>query len=76
MDRTHLIRAAVLTDGASRLVDRFEQSDSVEILDHLSAEGPRRLLEMMRRTEGTDPNGERWRCGKVNDDATVAYCVP
>jgi hypothetical protein len=70
------VRAAVLTDGASRLADRFQQADWVDLLDVLSVDGPGRLIDLVREAEAADTDGKRWPRGKVHDDATAAYSQP
>jgi hypothetical protein len=65
-------RAAVLTDGAARLVDRFGRTwaDLFHLADR---DGPRAVLAAVREAElATGPN-PRFR-GKRFDDATLAFC--
>jgi len=69
-------RAAVLTDGAARLVEPFRITDWTGLLDILSSGGPRQLLRRLRRAEASDPEGHRWPRYKPRDDATVAYLIP
>ncbi|MFJ2060293.1 hypothetical protein ACIOMM_30750 [Streptomyces sp. NPDC087908] len=66
-------QAALLTDGASRLVDSFGKLSWEELLDLLRTEGPAALLDRTREVEVTDPVGERWPRFKQSDDATAAY---
>ncbi len=66
-------QAALLTDGASRLVDSFNTMNWGQLLGLLSTEGPSALLDRTRAVELTDPVGERWPRFKRSDDATVAY---
>jgi len=66
--------AAVLSDGASRLVDRFGLARWEDVLKTLDTLGPRELLRQVREAEMGDLDGSRWPRGKVHDDATVAYC--
>ncbi len=66
-------RAALLTDGASCLVDRYGLADWRGLLDLLDREGPGGVLDRVRRAEDGDPVGERWPRYKRSDDATVAY---
>lgn len=66
-------RAAALTDGAARLVDRFQITDWNGLLDILSSGGPPQLFRQLRRVEASDPEGRRWPRCKLSDDATVAY---
>jgi len=65
-------RLALFTDGASRAVDTFGEMDWAACLDYLQEHGPRSLIRLVRRIEGTDPAGARWPRFKVSDDATVA----
>lgn len=72
--RAQVRAAALLSDGASRLVDRFglaSWEDALKVLDNL---GPGELLRKVRKAENSDPIGSRWPRGKAFDDATVAYC--
>jgi Protein phosphatase 2C len=72
--RTQVRAAAVLSDGASRLVDRFGLATWDDALKTLDMQGPRELLRQVREVEKSDPRGSRWPRGKVHDDATAAYC--
>ncbi|MEV5708075.1 hypothetical protein [Actinoallomurus sp. NPDC052274] len=69
-----LRRAALLTDGATRLVDRFGLTDWPHTLTTLAERGPAALIEQVREAERTDPDGRRWPRNKRHDDATVAFC--
>jgi hypothetical protein len=64
-------RVAVLTDGASCLVDDYGQATWPELLEL----GPHGLIDEVRRHEKDDPGRVRWRRSKVHDDATAAFCV-
>jgi hypothetical protein len=66
--------AAVLSDGATRLVDRFGLATWDDLLATLRDGGPMELLRQVRSAEASDPDGVRWRRGKIFDDATAAYC--
>ncbi|MEV4320047.1 hypothetical protein [Actinocrispum sp. NPDC049592] len=68
--RDKIRRAAVLTDGASCLVDDYGQATWEQLLDL----GPCGLIDEVRRCERGDPDRVRWRRGKVHDDATAAFC--
>jgi hypothetical protein len=72
--RTWVRAAAVFSDGASRLVDRFGLATWEDVLKTLDTQGPRELLHQVREAEKSDPHGSRWPRGKFHDDATVAYC--
>ncbi|WP_433240820.1 protein phosphatase 2C domain-containing protein [Actinomadura nitritigenes] len=63
-----LRRAAVLSDGASRLVERFGLLDWGGLLRVLDDEGPR---ELVRRTRAAEEAEEAVARGKRHDDATA-----
>ncbi len=63
--------AVLLSDGASRLVDRFHLATWRQALDLLDQEGPEALISSVRAAERSDPTGSRWPRGKTFDDATV-----
>ncbi|MBB2908755.1 hypothetical protein FHS43_000001 [Streptosporangium becharense] len=65
---------AVLSDGASRLVDRFHLATWRELLGLLDHDGPAELIRRVREAERSDLHGTRWPRGKTFDDATAAYC--
>jgi hypothetical protein len=65
---------ALLSDGASRLVDRFGLATWEDALKILESLGPSELLRQVRDAENSDPTGLRWPRGKAFDDATVACC--
>ncbi|WP_440069585.1 protein phosphatase 2C domain-containing protein [Streptosporangium sp. OZ121] len=72
----HRVRAAaLLSDGASRLVDLFELATWREALDTLERSGPGELIRRVREAEHTDPEGSRWPRTKIHDDATAVYCL-
>jgi len=66
--------AAVLSDGASRLVDRFALATWRQTLDVLAQDGPEELISRVRAAERSDLDGARWPRGKTFDDATAAFC--
>jgi hypothetical protein len=68
-----LHRAAVLTDGATRLVEPFKVLSWATLLDLLRTAGPDELLRRTRAIEEHDPAGIRWPRNKKSDDATVVY---
>ncbi|MEV0351332.1 integrase [Nonomuraea sp. NPDC050680] len=65
--------AALLSDGASRLVDCFELASWRRLLNILEDDGPAELINQVRMAERTDPHGARWPRGKAHDDATAVY---
>jgi hypothetical protein len=72
--RAGLHRAAVLSDGTTRLVDRFSLLDWPGFLDILASQGPDAIITRVRDAEGSDPEGQRWPRGKKHDDASAAFC--
>jgi len=72
LQRSGLRRAALLSDGAARLVDRFHLADWEQLLDLLTAEGPEELIHRTRQAELAETEAERdQRRGKKHDDATA-----
>jgi Protein phosphatase 2C len=71
--RDTLRAVALLSDGASRLADRFHLIDWAGVLQLLGKESPQQLIDRVRAAERDDPRGERWPRGKVHDDATAVY---
>jgi hypothetical protein len=69
-------RAAILTDGATRLVDHFALADWPELLDILETQGPASVISQVRQAEALDPDGTRWPRYKRSDDATAVLCRP
>ena len=69
-----LRRAAVLTDGATRMVDRFQLLDWDGLLELLERSGPEGLIGRTRAAETSDPMGRRWPRSKRHDDATAVLC--
>ncbi|MCA1674460.1 MAG: protein phosphatase 2C domain-containing protein [Actinobacteria bacterium] len=67
----NLRQAAVLTDGAARLVERFRLTDWYGFFKLLDTAGPSELIRQVRAAERTitPPPGSR---GKQYDDATAA----
>ncbi|MGH3517596.1 MAG: protein phosphatase 2C domain-containing protein [Haloechinothrix sp.] len=69
-------RAAVLSDGGARYVERFGLSDWAGLLDLLESRGPVELIRRVRQAERVESEDERRRerrRGKRHDDATVAF---
>jgi hypothetical protein len=50
----------LLSDGASRLADRFQLATWAGIGTILTGEGPAGLIQRVRAAEAADPRGERW----------------
>lgn len=68
-------RALLLTDGATRLADRFGVTDWAGLVEIVERQGSAALVARTREVERTDPQAVRWPRGKPHDDATVAYCT-
>lgn len=67
-------RAALLTDGASRYVQRFGLGGWADLLDLVEHAGPAELLRCVRTAEAAETPEERRRHrGKPQDDATAAF---
>ena len=69
---SELDAAVLLSDGASRLVDRFGQESWSDLVHLARHEGPDAVIDEVRQLETSDPEGTRWPRGKAYDDATVA----
>ncbi|MEU8271288.1 integrase [Sphaerisporangium sp. NPDC049002] len=67
--------AVLLSDGASRLVDRFYLTTWRRAVDLLGQDGPAELIRRVRDAERSDLDGIRWPRGKTFDDATAAHVV-
>lgn len=66
-------QAALLTDGAARLVTTFHATDWRGFLDLLAHSGPDHVIRRVRQAEQSDPDLSRWPRSKQYDDATIAY---
>jgi hypothetical protein len=75
LPRDQIIRAALLSDGVSCLVEPYAVVDWRQLLTMLELHGPAHAIARVREAEGADPAGTRWPRYKRSDDATVAYCV-
>jgi hypothetical protein len=64
---------ALLSDGASRAVDRFHLLTWRDALNILRKDGPEALIDRTRDAERSDPSRTRWPRGKTSDDATAVY---
>ncbi|WP_031003367.1 protein phosphatase 2C domain-containing protein [Streptomyces sp. NRRL F-5727] len=74
--RSDVTRAALMTDGAARLVTPFALTDWKGCFDILEVQGPKGLVERVRDAERSDASLMRWPRGKPHDDATVLYVRP
>jgi hypothetical protein len=64
---------ALLSDGATRITDRFGLLDWPGLLAVIRGAGPEALIARVRGVEATDPAGERWPRTKITDDASVVW---
>ncbi|QFY13435.1 hypothetical protein GBF35_48865 [Nonomuraea phyllanthi] len=62
-----LTGAVLLSNGASRIVDRFGLADWPEVMAVLASSGPAEIIRRVRRAEERD--------AVAADDATIAYCT-
>jgi hypothetical protein len=74
--RGQLNGAALLSNGARRVVDPYRLAEWPAVLDLMRTKGPDEILRRVRRAESeagaTGPIPEI----RSPDDATVAYCEP
>ncbi|MDH6136328.1 hypothetical protein P3T37_005753 [Kitasatospora sp. MAA4] len=70
--RADLTGFTLLSDGATRLVDRFALADWSQALTLIRDHGPAELIRQVRAAEHDDPDGKRWPRGKAHDDTAVA----
>jgi hypothetical protein len=66
-------RLAVMTDGASRLVEQFDWTWP-RLLEALEHGGPTQVIQAVRAAEHDMPAGSIR--GKRHDDVTIVYCRP
>ena len=64
---------ALLSDGATRITDRFGLLGWEDVIQIARDEGPAALIRRVRDAEDSDPGCKRWRRLKPHDDATVVY---
>ncbi|MER7761373.1 hypothetical protein [Streptomyces sp. NPDC097619] len=76
VDTSAVLSAAVLSDGAARLVTEYQTETWEALIGRLRAAGPSALIRAVRAVEATDPHGRRWPRYKSGDDAAVAFCQP
>jgi hypothetical protein len=67
---------ALLSNGASRPVDRFDLLSWDYAIEELAAGGPKQWLRRVRRAEDEDPNATRWPRTDVHAAATAAIAIP
>jgi hypothetical protein len=67
--------AALLSNGASRIVDPYRVADWRTVLDLIRRKGPDEIIRRVRRLEAEAAAGP-FADDRVPDDASVAYCEP
>lgn len=65
--------AAIMTDGATRLVDLFDALAWADALAELSATGPTEWIDRTRAMEDSDEALTKWHRYKKSDDAAIAF---
>jgi hypothetical protein len=63
----------LLSDGATRITDRYCLQPWPVTIRVIREDGPAELIGQVRAAEDCDPDGARWPRGKARDDATVIY---
>jgi hypothetical protein len=71
--RAGLRGIALLSDGATRITDRYAVLPWAATIGILRDAGPAELIRQVRAAEDSDPDGARWPRGKARDDATAIY---
>lgn len=67
-----LTGAALLSNGASRIVSPYELADWPGVLRLLASDGPGEIIRRVREAESGAPRTDAW---NLPDDATVAYAT-
>jgi hypothetical protein len=70
---TGLRGIALLSDGATRITDKYGLLSWSAMLAVIRDEGPAQLIRHVRAAEDSDPGCTRWRRSKARDDATIIY---
>jgi protein phosphatase 2C-like protein len=64
---------ALLSDGATRITERYGLLDWPAFLAVIRGHGPADLIRQVRAAEDSDPGCTRWPRSKARDDATIIY---
>lgn len=64
---------ALLSDGATRITDRYGLLTWPAVLGVVRDHGPAELIRQVRAAEDSDPDCARWPRKKARDDATIVY---
>jgi hypothetical protein len=70
-----VVHAVLLSDGASRIVDVFEQLEWNAAIEIMRSRGPAELIHLVREAEKIDPLGHCWPRYKTSDDATIVLAT-
>ncbi len=73
ISRKGLLGIALLSDGATRITDRYGLIGWPGLLGILRDHGGGELIRQVRQAEAADPAGERWPRTKIGDDATAIW---
>jgi hypothetical protein len=64
---------ALLSDGATRITDRYGLLGWPELLATIRGQGPHALIDEVRVAEAADADCSRWPRTKATDDATIIW---
>ena len=70
---TGLRGIALLSDGATRITDKYGLLSWSAMLAVIRDDGPAQLIRHVRAAEDSDPGCTRWPRSKARDDATIIY---
>jgi hypothetical protein len=73
LPRAGLRGIALLSDGATRITDRYGLLSWPAALGVIREHGPDELIRQVRAAEDSDPDRIRWPRQKTSDDATIIY---
>lgn len=73
LDRAGLAGIGLLSDGATRITDRYALLSWSAAVGVLRDRGPAELIGQVRAAEASDPDAARWPRLKIRDDATALY---
>jgi Protein phosphatase 2C len=73
LPRAGLRGVALLSDGATRITDRYGVLSWAATIGVVREDGPAGLIRRVRAAEDGDPDGARWPRRKIRDDATIVY---
>jgi hypothetical protein len=73
LPRTGLRGVVLLSDGATRITDRYGLLAWPAVIGVVRDHGPAELIRQVRAAEDSDPDCARWPRLKARDDATIVY---